>query len=121
VIVLEGSNDAVQRTDSTEYRFALQKIINVTRAEGKRIVVSTLPPPTGDRVSLLPFTNLYSNIVRDLALVNNIALADVEQRFISACPIMEECSLYNLPEGLHPNGAGYDAISEVMQAALAGN
>lgn len=121
VIIMEGSNDAIQRADGGDYRIALQRVINVARAEGKKLVLATLPPPTGDRASLLPFTNLYSNVVRDLAIVNAVTLADVEQKFISVCPILEECSLYNLPEGLHPNTLGYSAIAEVMQAALAGN
>lgn len=120
VVIMEGSNDAIQRAEAGEYRVALQRVINVARAEGKTIVLATLPPPTGDRASLLPFTNLYSNVVRDLAIVNAVTVADVEQKFIVTCPILEECSLYNLPEGLHPNTLGYDAIAEVIQAALAG-
>lgn len=118
VIFMEGANDAVQRAGSTEYRAAVQRLINVTRAEGKTIVLNTLPPPTGLRGSLVPYTNLYSAIIRDLASVNNVALADIERKFATSCPDMTVCSLYNLPEGLHPNTAGYDAIAEVVKATL---
>jgi lysophospholipase L1-like esterase len=31
---------------------------------------------------------------------------------------MATCSLYNIPEGLHPNTSGYDAIAEVIQLAV---
>jgi lysophospholipase L1-like esterase len=118
VVFMEGVNDAVQRAEATEYRTAVQRVINVARAEGKTIVLSTLPPPTAIHGSLAPYTNLYSSIVRDLAVLNDATVADVEQKFLTACPDMTTCSLYNLPEGLHPNTAGYDAITEVIKAAV---
>lgn len=118
VVFMEGVNDAVQRVEAAEYRSAVQRVINVTRAEGKAIVLNTLPPPTGLRSSLVPYTNLYSTIVRDLGAVNDVTVADVEQRFVTECPDMSTCALYNLPEGLHPNTAGYDAIAEVVKSAL---
>jgi lysophospholipase L1-like esterase len=118
VVVMEGVNDAVQRVEASEYRAALQRIINVARAEGKKIVLNTLPPPTAMRSSLTPYTNLYSSVVRELAGVNDLTVADVEQRFVSDCPDMATCIHYNLPEGLHPNTSGYDAIAEVVQNAL---
>ena len=118
VVFMEGVNDAVQRVEATEYRAAVQRVINVTRAEGKTIVLNTLPPPTGTRGSLVPYTNLYSAIIRDLGSVNDVAVADVEQKFVTSCPDMTTCTLYNLPEGLHPNTSGYDAIAEVVKATL---
>jgi lysophospholipase L1-like esterase len=118
VVFMEGVNDAVQRVEATEYRAAVQRVINVTRAEGKTIVLNTLPPPTGTRGSLVPYTNLYSAIIRDLGSVNDVAVADVEQKFVTSCPDMTTCTLYNLPEGLHPNTSGYDAIVEVVKATL---
>jgi lysophospholipase L1-like esterase len=70
------------------------------------------------RSSLAPYTNLYSTVVRELASVNDLTVADVEQRFITDCPDMSTCVHYNLPEGLHPNTSGYDAIAEVVKGAL---
>ncbi len=121
VIIMEGANDAINRTESREYRIALQRLINVVRAEGRSVVLSTLPPPAASRSSLAPYTSLYSSIVRELGVINSIPYADVEQKFITACPDLDTCSLYNIPEGLHPNTAGYDVISEEMQVALGGN
>jgi lysophospholipase L1-like esterase len=118
VMFMEGVNDAVQRVEAAEYRAAVQRLINVTRAEGKNIVLATLPPPTALRDSLSPYTNLYSGVIRDLANLNDLSVADVEQKFLTTCPEMATCSLYNIPEGLHPNTSGYDAIAEVIQSAV---
>jgi len=118
VVFMEGVNDAVQRVEASEYRAAVQRVINVARAEGRNIVLNTLPPPTAMRDSLAPYTTLYSTVIRELAGVNDLVVADVEQKFITDCPDMESCMYYNLPEGLHPNTSGYDAIAEVISASL---
>jgi hypothetical protein len=81
-------------------------------------VLNTLPPPTEMRSSLVPYTNLYSTVVRELASVNDLTVADIEQRFVADCPDMSTCVHYNLPEGLHPNTSGYDVIAEVVKGAL---
>jgi lysophospholipase L1-like esterase len=120
IVIMEGTNDAIHRVEGREYRIALQRLINVARAEGKGILLNTLPPPVANRAPLALFTTLYSSIIRDLAVVNSVAVADVEQKFRSACPDLEACQLYNLPEGLHPNSSGYDAIAQVVSEALGG-
>lgn len=120
VILMEGTNDAIHRTEGSEYRRKVQRMINVVRAEGRSMVLATLPPPIASRQSLSLFTNLYSAIIRELSVVNSLPYADVEQRFISDCPELQSCSLYNIPEGLHPNTIGYDAIADVMRATLEG-
>jgi lysophospholipase L1-like esterase len=118
IVFMEGVNDAIQRVEASQYRAAVQRVINLARAEGKNIVLNTLPPPTAMRESLAPFTNLYSNVVRELAAVNDLMVADVQQRFETDCPEMSSCRNYNLPEGLHPNTSGYDAIAEVVRSTL---
>jgi len=120
VIFMEGSNDAVHRIEGRDYRIALQRSINVARAEGKNILLNTLPPPVALRSSLALYTTLYSSIIRDLGVINSVSVADIEQRFRETCPDLDNCRLYNIPEGLHPNTAGYDAISQVVAEALGG-
>jgi lysophospholipase L1-like esterase len=118
VILMEGTNDAIHQVDERDYRINMQRAINVIRAEGKGLLLNTLPPPTADRSDLAAFTSLYSTIVRELADINSLAVADVERMFIDNCPELTICPLYNLPEGLHPNTAGYDAILEVVSSSL---
>jgi lysophospholipase L1-like esterase len=118
VIFMEGANDAVHRMEGRDYRIALQRLINVARAEGRGILLNTLPPPVAMRSSLAFYTGLYSAIIKELAVINSVAVADVEQKFRSMCPDLDNCQLYNLPEGLHPNSAGYDAIAATVSEAL---
>lgn len=120
VVFMEGTNDAVHRIEGSDYRIGLQKIVNIVRAEGRNMVINTLPPPAAIHGSLAPYTALYSSIARELSVLNGIPLGDVEQKFVTTCSDMESCQLYNIPEGLHPNTVGYDAIAEVVESALAG-
>lgn len=118
VIIMEGSNDAQHFVTSRTYSTTLQKAINVARAEGKHVVLSTLVPPTGNHAQFAGFTYAYSESVRQLATLNTLALSDVEQTFFEGCTQLSTCAYYNLPEGLHPNTPGYDAITDTMAAAL---
>jgi len=118
VIIKEGVNDAVYLTPTAEFSAALQRVINVAYAEGKAVVVATLAPPTQMHASLDPVTTAYSVSVRALALLNSLPLVDIEATFLTACPMMSTCSYYNLPEGLHPNTLGYDAIATAMEEGL---
>lgn len=120
IIIKEGVNDSVHLAETSSISTAYQTAINVARAEGKGVVIATIAPPTQMHSSLAPFTDSYSQAIRELAVLNSVPLADVQSAFVTACPVMSICSYYNLPEGLHPNTLGYDAISEVMLQALAG-
>jgi lysophospholipase L1-like esterase len=121
VIIMEGVNDAIERTEGRQFRSALQRMINVVRAEGKQVIVATLPQPVASRQALAPYTHLYSAIVRDLSAANDVAMADIEKVFADSCASeINPCDLYNLPEGLHPNTKGHDAIANEMQSVLNG-
>lgn len=120
IIIKEGVNDSVHLVDTSTYSSTLQTAINVARAEGKGVVIATIAAPTQMHASLAPFTNSYSESIRELALLNSVPLVDIQAVFSTACPLPSICPYYNLPEGLHPNTLGYDAIAEAMQQSLAG-
>ncbi len=118
VIIKEGTNDMQRFVTTRTLSANLQKVINVARAEGKSVVLATLVPPTGDRAQFGGFSAAYSSAIRGVATTNSLPLADIEQAIYQVCPELTTCSLYNLPEGLHPNTAGYDAMTETIAMAL---
>ncbi len=120
VIFLEGSNDAVKRADRGVYARGLQKVINVARADGREMVLVTIPPPVGVHAALAPFTSAFSTAVRELAATNDLLLADAERAWISSCPDLENCRFYSIPEGLHPNNVGYTALAQLLAATFLG-
>jgi len=120
LVITEGTNDAVKQLGSEQYRDALQRIINVARAQGAQVVLQTLPPPCCEHSSLTLFTESYSNLIAELGLVNSLAVSDVEHAWITTCSSLLSCDLYNLPEGLHPNSRGYDVIAQTLAATMVG-
>ena len=120
VVILEGTNDAVHQRSTSDLRLALQRVINVANVLGKKVVVMTYPTPCCDHGSLAPFTTSYSFAVREIAAANEITQVDLERIWNSTCNNKSECELYNLPEGLHPNGTGYDVIAQGLSAGLLG-
>lgn len=120
VVVLEGVNDSIFRLEQGEYGRLLQKLINVAIASGKTPVLATLPAPCCNHGGREPFTESYSNEIRQLAVVNDLRVVDLERVWKSTCQNKEECELYNLPEGLHPNTLGYDVMGQAVLAVLLG-
>ncbi len=117
VVISEGTNDAQFQTDPNNVYRATQAMINIARASGKTPVLATIPPACCIHFGLGVWIENYNVGFRELALVNDIALADVNHAYTNTCNL-EECYLLNLPEGAHPNVAGYDVIAEVVMAAL---
>jgi lysophospholipase L1-like esterase len=120
VIIAEGTNDAQRLVPNDVFVRALQKMINVARADGRQVVLSTLANPIALRAQYAPFTANISNQIRDVAAINSLPLVDIETLFQTGCPVYSECAYYNRPEGLHPNTLGYDAIASEMANVLQG-
>ena len=120
VIIAEGTNDAQRLVPNDIFVPALQKMINVARADGKQVVLSTLANPIALRSQYAPFTANISNLVRDVAASNSLPLVDIETLFQTGCPVYDDCEYYNRPEGLHPNTVGYNAIAAEMASVLQG-
>lgn len=117
VIFMEGANDAIVRGSSGEYERELQQFVNVVRVLGKEPVVLTLPPPCCEHLGLALFTDAYSSVVKSLVGVNSLIYADLQRAWQTTCN-SSPCQLYNLPEGLHPNGSGYDVIAQTIAASI---
>lgn len=120
VILFEGSNDALHKTDANFFEQDYQRTVNVARFMGKVPVVVSLPPTCCDRAGRTPFIDALNTSIQNVAAANELRVADVAHAFQTTCSNPEECELLNLPEGLHPNSKGYDVISQVILAAVAG-
>lgn len=120
VVILEGVNDSVFRLDRGAYSRFLQKLINAAVALGKLPVLATLQRPCCNHAGREPFVDSYTSVVQELAFINDLRVADLERAWRTTCVNKEECELYNLPEGLHPNSKGYDVMAQTILAALLG-
>ena len=120
LVLFEGSNDALHKTEATFFEQDYQRAINVAKFMGKVPVVVSLPPTCCDRAGRTPFIDALNTSIQTLAAANELRVADVAHAFRTTCTNIEQCELLNLPEGLHPNTKGYDAISQVILAALSG-
>lgn len=120
VLLLGGANDALFLTTRGSVERALQRMVNVTRALGRQVVVGAPPPPCCRRVALAPFVREYAAAARAVAFMNNVPVFDLERAWRTTCEDAEACELYNVPEGLHPNALGYDVIAQVVTATLFG-
>lgn len=120
VSIMEGANDAFQTVDSETYGRAIQKMVNVTKALGKTPILLTLPVPCCDHGGLTLFTTEYSKLVREVAVLNDVSYADIDHAWRTSCENKEECELFNLPEGFHPNTKGYDVMAQTVAATTLG-
>jgi lysophospholipase L1-like esterase len=118
--IFEGANDAIFRVQERDYRIALQTAVNMTRALGKNALLFTIPPPCCNRASLALYTRAYSSVVRELGRINDLIVVDLEKAWETTCNSINNCDLFNLPEGLHPNRKGYDVMAQTVAAALLG-
>ncbi len=119
VVFMEGTNDSFLQINPTQYRILLQRVINVVKALGRKVVVLTLPPTCCLHDGREPYLNGYNFHIRDLANVNQVAIGDIDLAWYTSCVNKDECEFLNIPEGLHPNQLGYDVIAQVILAALA--
>lgn len=120
VIIMEGANDAILQVTGSDYEIALQRSLNVAALAGKQAILATLIEPCCEHAGLVPFTQSYSRIVRELGAIYEVPVVDVERDWQNSCIDKEACELYNVPEGLHPNKKGYDLISQSVLGKLYG-
>lgn len=118
VLIMEGSNDARVPQGASAYHRAIQTAINVASALGIKVVIGTVPFTCCGHGFLEGPIDTYNPVLRALAPVNDLQLADVHHAFSNYCGGDRNCRVLNRPEGLHPNSLGYDIIGEAFTAAL---
>ena len=120
VILIEGANDAYNSVSTQTVSNAFQRAVNAAAVLGKKVILATLPTPTGDHIAQSLATNHYSNELHVLSGVNELPLIDLKKAWETTCSNAGACELYNLPEGLHPNANGYKVIAQTIAASLVG-
>ena len=120
VILLEGVNDAFTVTSSTAIKRGYQRSINVIRALGREAVLGTPLPTCCERAALEPVVSGYAAVARAVAAQNDAPLIDFRRGWLNTCGGAVECSLLNIPEGLHPNDEGYLVMAQTAAATLVG-
>ncbi|MBL7661358.1 SGNH/GDSL hydrolase family protein [bacterium] len=120
VTIGEGTNDAFFSISSAVYQRSVQMLINYTRGLGAIPVLVTAPPACCGRVvANNGAIKRYNEILRSLAAVNAVPLAEVNQAFRNSCPEIDQCNLIDT-DGIHPNSLGYDIMGEVVSATYLG-
>lgn len=120
ISIYEGTNDARVQVSGGEYRRNLQRMVNVALALDKKVLLMTTPKPCCNHAGADPFIDAFNSVVKDVADIHDLSVVDVDRAWESSCSNPDECELYNLPEGLHPNSRGYDVIAQVVLAKLYG-
>lgn len=119
IILSEGANDVFVSASSQTLRRDMQAMINMAKVMGREPIIATIPTPCCGHAGSAPYIDSYNLAYKDLAALNEIKMADVSRAFSQTCT-GEECYLFNLPEGLHPNSKGYDAMAQTIIAAIYG-
>ena len=115
----EAANDAVDEiTPADRYGRALQRLINVTRALGREPLMITTPLPCCEDFGYRPYIAAFNAEMKRVAGLNSVRVADVERAWRTSCSSPAACEYFVLPDGLHPNSAGYDLMAQTIAAAL---
>ncbi len=120
VIISGGTNDAIDQVLTTDYQRSVQTMINIARATGSVPVLAGIPETCCDDSGLNLLINPYNGVLATLAVINDIAFADIQHAYSNTCRGVTPCFLLNQPEGIHPNESGYDVSGEVIVATLLG-
>ena len=120
MLIKEGTNDSIRRLDRSVYNSLIQRLINVSRATNKEPILLTIPNACCDRDGRQPVTDGFSEELISLGFVNDVAIADIDRAWETTCINQEECELYNIPDGIHPNTTGYDVMAHTVLSALLG-
>ncbi|MBN1557179.1 MAG: hypothetical protein JW951_03430 [Lentisphaerae bacterium] len=111
VLILYGSNDAINGADPDVSIGNLRAMVQAAKANRTIPVLGTLPPMDGVHSLYAGAARALSGRIRSLAGAEGAGLADVERAF-------GDGSAYLQPDGLHPTPAGSERIAAVFYDAL---
>jgi lysophospholipase L1-like esterase len=102
VVIAVGIGDS-STSDPVTYSNTLQSLVTIAQQAGKQVVFQ------GENPTFLPRSHQFAQVMRNVALANNLKMIDVESLFKD---------LADIPDGIHPNTAAYKRIGEFIQLTL---
>ena len=110
VLVLAlGGNDGLRGLELSETEKNLSEAIALARSQGVEVVLAgmQIPPNYG-----ADYTRSFRALFPGLAKAHDVALIPFLLEGVAAKPEL------NLPDGIHPNAAGYEIVTENVLATL---
>lgn len=109
VILALGGNDGLRGLDLGQTEKNLSEAIALARSRGVQVVLAgmKIPPNYG-----ADYTRRFEALFPELARAHGVALIPFLLEGVAARPEL------NLPDGIHPNAAGYEIVVENVLATL---
>ena len=119
VILDEGNSDAIDGVTVADYRNALESAVGAIEASGKVTILMNQYPTCCAYGGVQSQLDAVNGVMGQVAAEHGIRLADLDRAWRSTCDQVPDCNLLS-SDGLHPNSQGYDVITQVLLASLAG-
>jgi lysophospholipase L1-like esterase len=111
LLILYGSNDAINGADPDVSINNLRAMIQAAKANRTLAVIGTLPPMRDGHELYAGAARALSARIRALGGEEGVPVADIERAFGSNPDLLK-------PDGLHPTAAGSDVIAQSFYNAL---
>ena len=119
VILDEGNTDAYEGVTVADYHTALESAVGAIEASGKVAILMNQYPTCCAAGGYQRQLDAVNAVMGQVAAEHGVRLADLDRAWRSTCDQLPDCNLL-ASDGLHPNSLGYDVISQVLLASLAG-
>jgi lysophospholipase L1-like esterase len=111
LLLMEGANDLFNAESSSAIPTAVagvQQMIREAKPQVTAVIVATIPGEMAgrSRAQGAPFVAAYNDALRQMALAEGVAVADVYANF--------DAATLQGADGLHPTDAGYTKIAQVF-------
>jgi lysophospholipase L1-like esterase len=112
VVILCGTNDVLQGNPNltTELPANLQTMAAMATSAGIEVVLSELPPLVGSEASMNPNIVAANAAIAQLAAQHGYLVVDYYT------PLANHPE--DLPDGVHPNAAGYAVMEQALSAVV---